>query len=79
MVWYGEDYLNNIYSIIIYIYTLHRSSSLDENFHGRVRKFIATKADLLFSVEGKKKLRKGIDYGMPSNQEGMNRNSLYQG
>ena len=58
---------------------LCRSSNLDEKFHERVRKFIASKADLLFSMEGKKKLRRGIDFGMHSNQEGMKKNSLYQG
>ncbi|XP_078358249.1 uncharacterized protein LOC144643005 [Oculina patagonica] len=48
---------------------IKRSSEQDNDFHQKVRKFIASKADLLFSMEGKKKLRRGIDYGMHSNQE----------
>ena len=64
--------------LYMYIYT-RRSSNLDENFHQRVKKFIASKADLLFSMEGKKKLRRGIDYGTNSNQEGTNKDHLYQG
>ncbi|KAJ7376950.1 Tetratricopeptide repeat protein 14 [Desmophyllum pertusum] len=48
---------------------IKRSNDQDDDFHQRVRRFIASKADLLFSMKGKEKLRRGIDYGMHSNQE----------
>ena len=42
----------------------------DDDFDQRIRRFVASKADLLFSMEGKQKLQRGVDYGMHSNQEG---------
>ena len=42
----------------------------DDDFNQRIRRFVATKADLLFSMEGKQKLQRGVDFGLHSNQEG---------
>lgn len=47
-----------------------RSGDLDDDFHQKIRRFVASKADLLFSLEGKQKLQRGVDYDMNSNQEG---------
>ena len=51
------------------IYIL-RSGVQDDDFNQRIKKFVATKADLLFSMEGKQKLQRGVDFGLHSNQEG---------
>lgn len=48
---------------------MKRCEDKDKDFHQRVKRFIASKADLLFTLEGKGKLRRGTDYGMHSNQE----------
>lgn len=42
----------------------------NEDFNKKIKQFIASKADLLFSMEGKRKLQKGVDYGRHPNQEG---------
>lgn len=42
----------------------------DDDFSQRIKRFVATKADLLFSMEGKQKLQRGVDFGLHSNQEG---------
>ena len=49
---------------------LSRLKEKDEEFQLKVQRFIASKADLLFSMKGKEKLRRGVDYGVDSNQEG---------
>lgn len=51
------------------IYIL-RSGVQDDDFNQRIKRFVATKADLLFSMEGKQKLQRGVDFGLHSNQEG---------
>ena len=56
--------LNNL---LIYIL---RSGVQDDDFNQRIKRFVATKADLLFSMEGKQKLQRGVDFGLHSNQEG---------
>lgn len=47
-----------------------RSTADNDDFHQRIKRFVATKADLLFSMEGKQRLQRGVDYGMHLNQEG---------
>lgn len=42
----------------------------NEDFNKKIKQFIASKADLLFSMEGKRKLQKGVNYGRHPNQEG---------
>ncbi|XP_015748849.1 PREDICTED: tetratricopeptide repeat protein 14-like [Acropora digitifera] len=41
----------------------------NEDFSKKIKQFIASKADLLFSMEGKRKLQKGVNYGRHPNQE----------
>ena len=41
----------------------------DEQFGNRIKHFVASKADLIFQLRGKEKLRSGIDYNVDGPQE----------
>ena len=42
----------------------------NEDFYEKMRTFVASKADLLFSMESKRKVQGGVDYVTHPNQEG---------